>query len=168
MAAGDFTESIDRLTSGLRVAQRYLDAQNKARKAWLFRRQRKKRSRCGLQLKDARRVVEKAQSKTLLTEADQKIVNRLLRGETSPDYVAGLENGQQILKVYEAKADYDMLALKLKAWNAQRKQGLRDFAEPGADGSRGRQVGRQGYGDPVPARDDGAEHPGYRAEGQGL
>ena len=69
------------------------------------------------------------QGKTLLTEADQKIVNRLLRGETSPDYVSGLENGQQILKVYEAKADYDMLALKLKAWNAQRKQGLREFAE---------------------------------------
>lgn len=125
----NFTESIDRLTSGLRVAQRYLDAQNKAKEKLDIPQTAEETKQMWAQLKDARRVVEKAQSKTLLTEADQKIVNRLLRGETSPDYVAGLENGQQILKVYEAKADYDMLALKLKAWNAQRKQGLRDFAE---------------------------------------
>lgn len=125
----NFTESIDRLTSGLRVAQRYLDAQNKAKEKLAIPQTAEETKQMWAQLKDARRVVEKAQSKTLLTEADQKIVNRLLRGETSPDYVAGLENGQQILKVYEAKADYDMLALKLRAWNAQRKQGLRDFAE---------------------------------------
>ena len=125
----NFTESIDRLTSGLRVAQRYLDAQNKAKEKLAIPQTAEETKQMWAQLKDARRVVEKAQSKTLLTEADQKIVNRLLRGETSPDYVEGLENGQQILKVYEAKADYDMLALKLKAWNAQRKQGLRDFAE---------------------------------------
>ena len=125
----NFTESIDRLTSGLRVAQRYLEAQNKAKEKLAIPQTAEETKQMWAQLKDARRVVEKAQSKTLLTEADQKIVNRLLRGETSPDYVAGLENGQQILKVYEAKADYDMLALKLKAWNAQRKQGLRDFAE---------------------------------------
>ena len=125
----NFTESIDRLTSGLRVAQRYLDAQNKAKEKLAIPQTAEETKQMWAQLKDARRVVEKTQSKTLLTEADQKIVNRLLRGETSPDYVAGLENGQQILKVYEAKADYDMLALKLKAWNAQRKQGLRDFAE---------------------------------------
>lgn len=125
----NFTESIDRLTSGLRVAQRYLDAQNKAKEKLAIPQTAEETKQMWAQLKDARRVVEKAQSKTLLTEADQKIVNRLLRGETSPDYVEGLENGQQILKVYEAKADYDMLALKLKAWNAQRKQGLREFAE---------------------------------------
>ena len=125
----NFTESIDRLTSGLRVAQRYLEAQNKAKEKLAIPQTAEETKQMWTQLKDARRVVEKAQSKTLLTEADQKIVNRLLRGETSPDYVAGVENGQQILKVYEAKADYDMLALKLKAWNAQRKQGLRDFAE---------------------------------------
>lgn len=125
----NFTESIDRLTSGLRVAQRYLDAQNKAKEKLAIPQTAEETKQMWAQLKDARQVVEKAQSKTLLTEADQKIVNRLLRGETSPDYVAGLENGQQILKVYEAKADYDMLALKLKAWNAQRKQGLREFAE---------------------------------------
>lgn len=107
----------------------YLDAQNKAKEKLAIPQTAEETKQMWAQLKDARRVVEKAQSKTLLTEADQKIVNRLLRGETSPDYVAGLENGQQILKVYEAKADYDMLALKLKAWNAQRKQGLRDFAE---------------------------------------
>lgn len=125
----NFTESIDRLTSGLRVAQRYLDAQNKAKEKLAIPQTAEETKQMWAQLKDARRVVEKAQSKTLLTEADQKIVNRLLRGETDPAYVAGLENGKQILKVYEAKADYDMLALKLKAWNAQRKQGLRDFAE---------------------------------------
>ena len=125
----NFTESIDRLTSGLRVAQRYLEAQNKAKEKLAIPQTAAETEQMWKQLKDARKVYEKVQGKTLLTEADQKIVNRLLRGETSPDYVAGLENGQQILKVYEAKADYDMLALKLKAWNAQRKQGLRDFAE---------------------------------------
>ena len=125
----NFTESIDRLTSGLRVAQRYLEAQNKAKEKLAIPQTAAETEQMWKQLKDARKVYEKAQGKTLLTEADQKIVNRLLRGETSPDYVAGLENGRQILKVYEAKADYDMLALKLKAWNAQRKQGLRDFAE---------------------------------------
>ena len=125
----NFTESIDRLTSGLRVAQRYLEAQNKAKEKLAIPQTAAETEQMWKQLKDARKVYEKAQGKTLLTEADQKIVNRLLRGETDPAYVAGLENGQQILKVYEAKADYDMLALKLKAWNAQRKQGLREFAE---------------------------------------
>lgn len=125
----NFTESIDRLTSGLRVAQRYLEAQNKTKEKLAIPQTAAETEQMWKQLKDARKVYEKAQGKTLLTEADQKIVNRLLRGETDPAYVAGLENGQQILKVYEAKADYDMLALKLKAWNAQRKQGLRDFAE---------------------------------------
>lgn len=125
----NFTESIDRLTSGLRVAQRYLEAQNKAKEKLAIPQTAAETEQMWKQLKDARKVYEKAQGKTLLTEADQKIVSRLLRGETSPEYVAGLENGQQILKVYEAKADYDMLALKLKAWNAQRKQGLREFAE---------------------------------------
>ena len=125
----NFTESIDRLTSGLRVAQRYLEAQNKAKEKLAIPQTAAETEQMWKQLKDARKVYEKAQGKTLLTEEDQKIVNRLLRGETDPAYVAGLENGQQILKVYEAKADYDMLALKLKAWNAQRKQGLREFAE---------------------------------------
>lgn len=125
----NFTESIDRLTSGLRVAQRYLEAQNKAKEKLAIPQTAAETEQMWKQLKDARKVYEKVQGKTLLTDADQKIVNRLLRGETDPAYVAGLENGQQILKVYEAKADYDMLALKLKAWNAQRKQGLREFAE---------------------------------------
>lgn len=125
----NFTESIDRLTSGLRVTQRYLDAQNKAKEKLAIPQTEEETRQMWAQLKDARRAVEKAQGKTLLTEADQKVVNRLLRGETSPDYAAGLENGQQILKVYEAKAEYDMLALKLKAWNVQRRQALKDFAE---------------------------------------
>ena len=125
----NFTESIDRLTSGLRVAQRYLDAQNKAKEKLAIPQTAEETKQMWAQLKDARRAVEKAQGKTLLTEEDQKIVNRLLRGETSPEYAAKLENGAQILRVYEAKAEYDMLALKLKAWNVQRRNALRDFAE---------------------------------------
>lgn len=125
----NFTESIDRLTSGLRIAQRYLDAQEKAKEKLAIPQTEEETRQMWAQLKDARRAVEKAQGKTLLTEADQKVVNRLLRGETSPEYAAKLENGAQILRVYEAKAEYDMLALKLKAWNVQRRNALRDFAE---------------------------------------
>ena len=125
----NFTESIDRLTSGLRIAQRYLDAQEKAKEKLAIPQTEEETRQMWAQLKDARRTVEKAQGKTLLTEEDQKIVNRLLRGETSPEYAAKLENGAQILRVYEAKAEYDMLALKLKAWNVQRRNALRDFAE---------------------------------------
>ena len=125
----NFTESIDRLTSGLRIAQRYLDAQEKAKEKLAIPQTEEETRQMWAQLKDARRAVEKAQGKTLLTEEDQKIVNRLLRGETIPEYAAKLENGAQILRVYEAKAEYDMLALKLKAWNVQRRNALRDFAE---------------------------------------
>ena len=125
----NFTESIDRLTSGLRIAQRYLDAQEKAKEKLAIPQTEEETRQMWAQLKDARRAVEKAQGKTLLTEEDQKVVNRLLRGETSPEYAAKLENGAQILRVYEAKAEYDMLALKLKAWNVQRRNALRDFAE---------------------------------------
>ena len=124
-----FTESIDRLTSGLRIAQRYLDAQEKTKEKLAIPQTEEETRQMWAQLKDARRAVEKAQGKTLLTEADQKVVNRLLRGETSPEYAAKLENGAQILRVYEAKAEYDMLALKLKAWNVQRRNALRDFVE---------------------------------------
>ena len=80
-------------------------------------------------LKGLRRTYERAAAKNLLTAEDNSVLNRLLRGEITPEDVQGMENAQGILAMYEAKADYDAAAAKIADWRRYQKGKLREQAD---------------------------------------
>lgn len=128
-ARNDFDESVQRMAEGIRIAQRYQEAQERKKEKLGVPQTAEEAMELAKEVKAEKKKFQKVQSKYLLTDADQKVVNMLLRGDTTPEAVQGRENAEAILRTYEAKADYDLLALRLKAWNNTRKQGLRDQAE---------------------------------------
>lgn len=128
-ARNDFDESVQRLAEGIRIAKRYQEAQERKKEKLGVPQTAEEAMELAEEVKAEKKKFQKVQSKYLLTDADQKVVNMLLRGDTTPEAVQGRENAEAILRTYEAKADYDLLALRLKAWNNTRKQGLRDQAE---------------------------------------
>lgn len=81
------------------------------------------------QAKEAKRLVERAVSKNLLTEADEAAVKKLLGGgltlETLPD---GL-NTNGIRAVYEARAGYERAMAGVRNYNQNRKAALREEAD---------------------------------------
>ena len=128
-ARNDFDESVQRLAEGIRIAKRYQEAQERKKEKLGVPQTAEEAIELAKEVKAEKKKFQKVQSRYLLTDADQKIVNMLLRGDTTPEAVQNRENAEAILKTYEAKADYDLLALRLKAWNNTRKQDLRDQAE---------------------------------------
>jgi hypothetical protein len=128
-ARNDFDESVQRLAEGIRIAKRYQEAQERKKEKLGVPQTAEEVMELAKEVKAEKKKFQKVQSRYLLTDADQKVVNMLLRGDTTPEAVQNRENAEAILKTYEAKADYDLLALRLKAWNNTRKQGLRDQAE---------------------------------------
>ena len=128
-ARNDFDESVQRLAEGIRIAKRYQEAQERKKEKLGVPQTAEEAMELAKEVKAEKKKFQKVQSRYLLTDADQKIVNMLLRGDTTPEAVQNRENAEAILKTYEAKADYDLLALRLKAWNNTKKQGLRDQAE---------------------------------------
>lgn len=128
-ARNDFDESVQRLAEGIRIAKRYQEAQERKKEKLGVPQTAEEAMELAKEVKAEKKKFQKVQSRYLLTDADQKVVNMLLRGDTTPEAVQNRENAEAILKTYEAKADYDLLALRLKAWNNTSKQGLRDQAE---------------------------------------
>lgn len=128
-ARNDFDESVQRLAEGIRIAKRYQEAQERKKEKLGVPKTAEEAMELAKEVKAEKKKFQKVQSRYLLTDADQKVVNMLLRGDTTPEAVQNRENAEAILKTYEAKADYDLLALRLKAWNNTHKQGLRDQAE---------------------------------------
>lgn len=128
-ARNDFDESVQRLAEGIRIAKRYQEAQERKKEKLGVPQTAEEAMELAKEVKAEKKKFQKVQSRYLLTDADQKVVNMLLRGDTTPEAVQNRENAEAILKTYEAKADYDLLALRLKAWNNTNKQGLRDQAE---------------------------------------
>lgn len=128
-ARNDFDESVQRLAEGIRIAKRYQEAQERKKEKLGVPQTAEEAMELAKEVKAEKKKFQKVQSRYLLTDADQKVVNMLLRGDTTPEAVQNRENAEAILKTYEAKADYDLLALRLKAWNNTRKQGLRDQAK---------------------------------------
>lgn len=82
------------------------------------------------QLKDARRAYEKVQAKTLLTEADEKMLNEVMRGAADLENLDPEEyNVQGIRAMYEVKRKYEDLAAQIRKWNQARKAELRRRAD---------------------------------------
>lgn len=128
-ARNDFDESVQRLAEGIRIAKRYQEAQELKKEKLGVPQTAEEAMELAKEVKAEKKKFQKVQSRYLLTDADQKVVNMLLRGDTTPEAVQNRENAEAILKTYEAKADYDLLALRLKAWNNTRKENLQEQAE---------------------------------------
>lgn len=128
-ARNDFDESVQRLAEGIRIAKRYQEAQERKKEKLGVPQTAEEAMELAKEVKAEKKKFQKVQSRYLLTDADQKVVNMLLRGDTTPEAVQNRENAEAILKTYEAKADYDLLALRLKAWNNTRKENLQEQAE---------------------------------------
>ena len=81
-------------------------------------------------LKDARKALEKAQAKNLLSKRDRDQVQRLLRHDIQPEHLdPDTDNVRGILAVYEAKKLFEEVAEPIRRWNRQRKAKLYAEAE---------------------------------------
>lgn len=117
-AKNDFTVTIENMQGALQLARRYAEARQRL----------KERNEAGKPktledvqalykaLKSQRRTYERAMSKALLTEEDQKILNQLMRGERGVETLEGTENGEAIRKVFEAKLEYSVTAARIAEW----------------------------------------------------
>lgn len=126
-ARNDFQSAIDETVGELRTVRRYAEeAESKSRERAAAQERAQaspeEAAQMWRELKNARRVYERAAAKNLLTDHDQIQVGRLLRGEIAPEHLdPRRDNVRGITAVYEAKQEYERLAGQLRQWNRARK-----------------------------------------------
>lgn len=128
-AKNDYEASVENMLGALNVARRYAEARMRQKQARAVPTTMEEVKSLYADLKSLRRTYERAAAKNLLTAEDNSVLNRLLRGEITPEDVQGMENAQGILAMYEAKADYDAAAAKIADWRRYRKGKLREQAD---------------------------------------
>jgi hypothetical protein len=128
-AKNDYEASVENMLGALNVARRYAEARMRQQQARAVPTTMEEIKSLYADLKGLRRTYERAAAKNLLTAEDNSVLNRLLRGEITPEDVQGMENAQGILAMYEAKADYDAAAAKIADWRRYRKGKLREQAD---------------------------------------
>lgn len=128
-AKNDYEDSVENMLGALNVARRYAEARMRQQQARAVPTTMEEVKSLYADLKGLRRTYERAAAKNLLTAEDNSVLNRLLRGEITPEDVQGMENAQGILAMYEAKADYDAAAAKIADWRRYRKGKLREQAD---------------------------------------
>lgn len=115
-AKQDYENGVRDMMGDLRVARRYAEAQARRMEPFVAPKSYDEVQELYSQQNEQRRAYERVDRQYLLTEEDRKVVNRLLRGDITPEKVTGMENAEGILAVYEAKADYDLTTLKIQEW----------------------------------------------------
>ena len=128
-AKNDYEASVENMLGALNVARRYAEARMRQQQARAVPTTMEEVKNLYADLKGLRRTYERAAAKNLLTAEDNSVLNRLLRGEITPEDVQGMENAQGILAMYEAKADYDAAAAKIADWRRYQKGKLREQAD---------------------------------------
>lgn len=128
-AKNDYEASVENMLGALNVARRYAEARMRQQQARAVPTTMEEVKGLYADLKGLRRTYERAAAKNLLTAEDNSVLNRLLRGEITPEDVQGMENAKGILAMYEAKADYDAAAAKIADWRRYRKGKLREQAD---------------------------------------
>ena len=128
-AKNDYEASVENMLGALNVARRYAEARMRQQQARAVPTTMEEVKSLYADLKGLRRTYERAAAKNLLTAEDNSILNRLLRGEITPEDVQGMENAKGILAMYEAKADYDAAAAKIADWRRYQKGKLREQAD---------------------------------------
>ena len=137
-AKNDARNAVKEFAADLRVTQRYLDRQKKAKDllGLAIPQSAGEALELSKEVKKLRGRVQYVMNKNLLTAEDQKIVGALLRGDISEEAVRKMKNSKGILDVYEAKAAYDARMLTLRAWRVQNKQRMLDEADADLDAAK--------------------------------
>ena len=115
-AKSDFEAGVKDLMGDLNVARRYAESKQKTEKAYQGPQTAEEAMELYHELADQKRNYERVAADYLLTAEDRRTVGRLLRGDITPESVRGMENADAILAVYEAKADYELTALKIEEY----------------------------------------------------
>lgn len=102
-AKNDYEASVENMLGALNVARRYAEARMRQQQARAVPTTMEEVKRLYADLKGLRRTYERAAAKNLLTAEDNSVLNRLLRGEITPEDVQGMENAQGILAMYEPR-----------------------------------------------------------------
>ena len=137
-AKNDARNAVKAFAADLRVTQRYLDRQKKAKDllGLAIPQSAGEALELSKEVKKLRGRVQYVMNKNLLTAEDQKIVGALLRGDISVEAVRKMKNSKGILDVYEAKAAYDARVLTLRAWRMQNKQRMLDEVDADLDAAK--------------------------------
>ena len=127
----DFSAAIDEQLHELQAVRRYQE-QNQRQQS--MEEQKPKTIEEVVQLWDQfkaeKRNYEKVAAKNLLTDEDERLVGQLLRGEITEQALdSETNNVKGILAVYESKKEFDRIAKQLRAWNADRKNKLKELAD---------------------------------------
>ena len=147
-AKNDARNAVKEFAADLRVTQRYLDRQKKAKDLLGLEIPQSAGEALELskEVKKLRGRVQYVMNKNLLTAEDQKIVGAMLRGDISEEAVRKMKNSRGILDVYEAKAAYDARMLTLRAWRMQNKQRMLDEVDADLDAAKFDQWADKGSG----------------------
>lgn len=147
-AKNDARNAVKEFAADLRVTQRYLDRQKKAKDllGLAIPQSAGEALELSKEVKKLRGRVQYVMNKNLLTAEDQKIVGALLRGDISEEAVRKMKNSRGILDVYEAKAAYDARMLTLRAWRMQNKQRMLDEVDADLDAAKFDQWADKGSG----------------------
>lgn len=147
-AKNDARNAVKEFAADLRVTQRYLDRQKKAKDllGLAIPQSAGEALELSKEVKKLRGRVQYVMNKNLLTAEDQKIVGALLRGDISEEAVRKMKNSKGILDVYEAKAAYDARMLTLRAWRVQNKQRMLDEVDADLDAAKFDQWADKGSG----------------------
>lgn len=147
-AKNDARNAVKAFAADLRITQRYLDRQKKAKDllGLAIPQSAEEALELSKEVKKLRGRVQYVMNKNLLTAEDQKIVGALLRGDISEEAVRKMKNSKGILDVYEAKAAYDARMLTLRAWRMQNKQRMLDEVDADLDAAKFDQWADKGSG----------------------
>lgn len=147
-AKNDARNAVKEFAADLRVTQRYLDRQKKAKDllGLAIPQSAGEALELSKEVKKLRGRVQYVMNKNLLTAEDKKIVGALLRGDISEEAVRKMKNSKGILDVYEAKAAYDARMLTLRAWRMQNKQRMLDEVDADLDAAKFDQWADKGSG----------------------
>ena len=129
-ARNDFEAAVEDMKASLRTARAWAESRERTKLAQEAPKSQAEVEELYKRQREARRAYERVQSKNLLTDEDERILDRLLRGELAPEDIQDRKNAKSILNVYEAKADYAALTAQIARWRRGVKEGYREQVRP--------------------------------------
>ena len=129
-ARNDFEAAVEDMKASLRTARAWAESRERTKLAQEAPKSQAEVEELYKRQREARRAYERVQSKNLLTDEDERILDRLLRGELAPEDIQDRENARSILNVYEAKADYAALTAQIARWRRGVKESYREQVRP--------------------------------------
>lgn len=127
-AKNDFERSVENMTSVMRTVRRYVEAAERRKVMQYTPQSEEEALKLGEDLRKARKNYERVKNRNLLTDEDERVVWRLLRGEIAPEAVQDMDNARSILDVHQAKSDYDALRVPMERWRRSAREKNREYA----------------------------------------